>query len=164
MSHFSNLKTHFKEFFHLENALKELNINYKKEKNQVEPEKNVFNEAYSRKMSPYNYDTYHILVTESKIKENLEQYPMVGFFLNRPIMSFKWNDTHYDLNFDPHYWNKSGYSETFFNKISQEYARQALIHEAYKVGFKPIQTKQNEEELNTISITLQRWNGSVSSF
>lgn len=35
MSHFTNLKTSFKNLFHLENALNKLEIPYKREKKQL---------------------------------------------------------------------------------------------------------------------------------
>ena len=36
MSHFTNLKTSFKNLLHLENALKKLEIPYKREKKRIE--------------------------------------------------------------------------------------------------------------------------------
>jgi hypothetical protein len=133
MSHFTNLKTSFKNLFHLENALNKLNINYKKEKKLVE--------SIDTQLFPSN-NNYNInLVLSSSNNSNI---------------TFTWNGEEYELIFDASFWNQPYSVEKFINKISQQYANSVIINESQKIGFQPVKLKQHLDGSNTI--TLQRWN------
>ena len=133
MSHFTNLKTSFKNLFHLENALNKLNINYKKEKKLVE--------SIDTQLFPSN-NNYNInLVLSSSNNSNI---------------TFTWNGEEYELIFDASFWNQPYSVEKFINKISQQYANSVIINESQKIGFQPVKLKQHLDGSNTI--TLQRCN------
>ena len=135
MSHFTNLKTSFKNLFHLESALNKLKIDYRREKKLIE--------AIDMKLFPskLNYSTNLVISTS-----------------NSSDITFSWNGEEYELVFDASFWSQPYSVEKFINKISQQYAHSVIINESQKIGFQPIKVKQNLDGSNTI--TLQRWNRS----
>jgi hypothetical protein len=135
MSHFTNLKTSFKNLFHLENALNKLKINYRKEKKLIE--------SIDKKFFP------------SKINYNIN---LVISTSNSSDITFSWNGEEYELIFDASFWSQPYSVEKFINKISQQYANSVILNESQKIGFQPIKVKQHLDGSNTI--TLQRWNRS----
>ena len=135
MSHFTNLKTSFKNLFHLENALNKLKITYKKEKKLIE--------SVDMKLFP------------SKINYSIN---LVISTSNSSDITFTWNGEEYELVFDISFWSQPYSVEKFINKISQQYANSIIINESQKIGFQPIKVKQHIDGSNTI--TLQRWNRS----
>ena len=135
MSHFTNLKTSFKNLFHLENALNKLKITYKKEKKLIE---SIDTTLFPSKL---NYSINLVISTS-----------------NSSDITFTWNGEEYELVFDASFWSQPYSVEKFINNISQQYANSVIINESQKIGFQPIKVKQHLNGSNTI--TLQRWNRS----
>ena len=129
MSHFTNLKTSFKNLLHLENALNKLEIPYKREKKVIERNNSkLYNiNLVIPQSNDYDYD-----------------------------ITFNWNGEEYELVLDASFWIQPYPVESFINKLSQHYANDVIITESQKIGFQPIKSKQHVDGSNTI--TLQRWN------
>jgi phosphotransferase system IIB component len=123
MSHFTNLKTSFKNLVHLENALNKLKISYKKEKKVVEGNNSKL----------YNVN---LVIPQS----------------NNYDISFNWNGEEYELVLDASFWIQPYPVESFINKLSQHYANDVIIVESQKIGFQPIKTKQHVDGSNTITL------------
>jgi len=132
MSHFTNLKTSFKNLLHLENALKNLGIKYKKSKKIINNDQNM--------SKRYNDN---VIISQS----------------NNYDITFDWNGEEYDLVLDASFWIQPYPVESFINKLSQQYANDVIITESQKIGFQPIKSKQHMDGSNTI--TLQRWNANT---
>ena len=71
-------------------------------------------------------------------------------------IEFAWNGKEYELIADMSFWEQSYPVETFIDKISQQYAGEVIIGESQKIGFQPIQYKQNSDGSTTL--ILERWN------
>ena len=114
MSHFTNMKTRFQNLFYLEKALSRLNIQYEKQKKDL----NISNsELYSTNLviaQPNGYD-----------------------------INFCWNGQEYELIVDMSYWKQPYPIETFIDKIGQQYAGEVIIGESQKIGFQPIKYHSN---------------------
>lgn len=150
MSHFTNLKTSFKNLFHLENALNKLNIQYRREKKLVE--------SINTKLCPSKTDyTINLVISTSKNSDTDYTWNR-GKMLssNTSDIIFTWNGEEYELIFDASFWSQPYSVEKFINTISQQYANSVIITESQKIGFQPIKLKQHVDGSNTI--TLQRWN------
>jgi len=121
MSHFTNMKTRFQNLFYLEKALSRLNIQYEKQKKDL----NISNsELYSTNLviaQPNGYD-----------------------------INFCWNGQEYELIVDMSYWKQPYPIETFIDKIGQQYAGEVIIGESQKIGFQPIKYQQNNDGSNTL--------------
>lgn len=120
MSHFTNLKTSFKNLIHLENALTKLNIPYKREKKLIES---------NTKLHKTN-----LVIPQS----------------NNYDISFNWNGEEYELVLDSSFWIQPYPVENFINKVSQHYANNVIISESQKIGFQPVKLKQHVDGSNTI--------------
>jgi hypothetical protein len=123
MSHFTNLKTSFKNLLHLENALNKLEIPYKREKKVIEGN-------YSKL---YNVN---LVIPQS----------------NNYDITFNWNGEEYELVLDASFWIQPYPVESFINKLSQHYANDVIITESQKIGFQPIRSKQHVDGSNTITL------------
>jgi hypothetical protein len=123
MSHFTNLKTSFKNLLHLENALNKLEIPYKREKKVIEGN-------YSKL---YNVN---LVIPQS----------------NNYDITFNWNGEEYELVLDASFWIQPYPVESFINKLSQDYANDVIITESQKIGFQPIRSKQHVDGSNTITL------------
>ena len=123
MSHFTNLKTSFKNLLHLENALTKLEIPYKREKKVVE----------SNNSKLYNIN---LVIPQS----------------NNYDITFNWNGEEYELVLDASFWIQPYPVESFINKLSQHYANDVIITESQKIGFQPIKSKQHVDGSNTITL------------
>lgn len=132
MSHFTNLKTSFKDLFHLEIALNKLKINYKKEKKLIDSVDTKFLPSKS------NYNINLVIETS-----------------NDYDVTFTWNGEEYELVFDASFWSQPYSVETFISKITLQYANSVIITEGEKVGFSPVKLKNNVDGSKTI--TLVRW-------
>ena len=133
MSHFTNLKTSFKNLIHLENALTKLEIPYKREKKVVE----------SNNSKLYNIN---LVIPQS----------------NNYDITFNWNGEEYELVLDASFWIQPYPVESFINKLSQHYANDVIITESQKIGFQPIKSKQHVDGSNTITLQRWNLNNSVS--
>ena len=133
MSHFTNLKTSFKNLLHLENALNKLEIPYKREKKVID----------SNNSKLYNVN---LVVPQS----------------NNYDITFDWNGEEYELVLDASFWIQPYPVESFINKLSQHYANDVIITESQKIGFEPIKSKQHVDGSNTITLQRWNLNNSVS--
>ena len=123
MSHFTNLKTSFKNLVHLENALNKLEISYRREKKVVEGNNSKL----------YNVN---LVIPQS----------------NNYDITFNWNGEEYELVLDASFWIQPYPVESFINKLSQHYANDVIITESQKIGFQPIRSKQHVDGSNTITL------------
>ena len=133
MSHFTNLKTSFKNLLHLENALNKLEIPYKREKKVIE----------SKNSKLYNIN---LVIPQS----------------NNYDITFNWNGEEYELVLDTSFWIQPYPVESFINKLSQHYANDVIITESQKIGFQPIKSKQHVDGSNTITLQRWNLNNSIS--
>ena len=133
MSHFTNLKTSFKNLVHLENALNKLEISYKREKKVVEGNNSKL----------YNVN---LVIPQS----------------NNYDITFNWNGEEYELVLDASFWIQPYPVESFINKLSQHYANDVIITESQKIGFQPIKSKQHVDGSNIIILQRWNLNNSIS--
>lgn len=133
MSHFTNLKTSFKNLLHLENALNKLEIPYKREKKVIEGNNSKL----------YNVN---LVIPQS----------------NNYDISFNWNGEEYELVLDASFWIQPYPVESFINKLSQHYANDVIISESQKIGFQPIKSKQHVDGSNTITLQRWNLANSIS--
>ena len=133
MSHFTNLKTSFKNLLHLENALNKLEIPYKREKKVIEGNNSKL----------YNVN---LVIPQS----------------NNYDISFNWNGEEYELVLDASFWIQHYPVERFINKLSQHYANDVIISESQKIGFQPIKSKQHVDGSNTITLQRWNLANSIS--
>ena len=134
MSHFTNLKTSFKNLLHLENALSKLNIVYKREKKLIE--------SNNSKLCNIN-----LVIPQS----------------NNYDITFNWNGEEYELILDTSFWIQPYPVENFINKLSQHYANSVIIAESQKIGFQPIKSKQHVDGSNTITLQRWNISNSLSA-
>jgi len=133
MSHFTNLKTSFKNLLHLENALNKLEIPYKRERKVIDSDNSKL------------YNT-NLIIPQS----------------NNYDITFNWNGEEYELVLDTSFWIQPYPVESFINKLSQHYANNVIITESQKIGFQPIKSKQHIDGSNTITLQRWNVNNSVS--
>ena len=133
MSHFTNLKTSFKNLLHLENALNKLEITYKRERKIIEGNNSKL----------YNIN---LVIPQS----------------NNYDITFNWNGEEYELVLDASFWIQPYPVESFINKLSQHYANDVIITEGQKIGFQPVKSKQHVDGSNTITLQRWNLKNSVS--
>jgi len=127
MSHFTSMKTRFQNLFYLEKALNKLEI---------------VNERQKKLIKDSNSKIYSVnLVIPQQNNYDIE---------------FCWNGQEYELIVDMSYWKQPYPIEIFIDKIAQQYAGEVIIGESKKLGFQPIQYRQNNDGSNTL--ILERWN------
>ena len=126
MSHFTYIKTRFQNLFYLEKALTRLNITHS--------QRHINNNSESK-----SYNT-NLIISQS----------------NGYDIEFAWNGQEYELVTDMSFWEQQCPIENFIDKISQQYAGEAIIGESQKIGFQPVQYKQNSDGSTTL--ILERWN------
>ena len=123
MSHFTNLKTSFKNLFHLENALNKLEIPYKREKKVIEGNNS-------------KHHNVNLVISQS----------------NNYDIIFNWNGEEYELILDASFWIQPYPVESFINKLSQHYANNVIITESQKIGFQPIKSQQHVDGSKVITL------------
>ena len=133
MSHFTNLKTSFKNLFHLENALNKLQIPYKREKKAIDADNS-------------KHHNVNLVIPQS----------------NNYDITFNWNGEEYELVLDASFWVQPYPVESFINKLSQHYANDVIITESQKIGFQPVKSKQHVDGSNTITLQRWNLKNSVS--
>jgi phosphotransferase system IIB component len=133
MSHFTNLKTSFKNLLHLENALNKLEITYKREKKVIEGNNSKL----------YNIN---LVIPQS----------------NNYDITFNWNGEEYELVLDASFWIQPYPVENFINKLSQHYANDVILTESKKIGFQPIKSKHHVDGSNTITLQRWNLNNQIS--
>ena len=121
MSHFTHMKTCFRNLTYLEKALNRLDINYKKQ------EKNIVSK---------NSDLYiqNLVIPQS----------------NGYDIEFAWNGKVYELVVDISFWEQPYPIESFIDKVSKQYAGEVIIGESNKMGFQPVKYQQNVDGSNTV--------------
>ncbi len=134
MSHFTNLKTSFKNLLHLENALNKLEIPYKIEKKVIEGNNSKI----------YNVN---LVIPQS----------------NNYDITFNWSGEEYELVLDASFWIQPYPVESFINKLSQHYANDVIITESQKIGFQPIKSKQHLDGSNTITLQRWNLSNQISA-
>lgn len=134
MSHFTNLKTSFKNLLHLENALNKLEITYKREKKVIEGNNSKL----------YNIN---LVIPQS----------------NNYDITFNWNGEEYELVLDASFWIQPYPVESFINKLSQHYANDVILTESQKIGFQPIKSKHHVDGSNTIILQRWNLNNQISA-
>ena len=135
MSHFTNLKTSFKNLIHLENALNKLEIPYKREKKAIDANNS-------------KHHNVNLVIPQS----------------NNYDITFNWNGEEYELVLDASFWIQPYPVESFINKLSQHYANDVIITESQKIGFQPVKSKQHVDGSNTITLQRWNLKNSVSVF
>ena len=133
MSHFTNLKTSFKNLLHLENALNKLEITYKRERKIIEGNNSKL----------YNIN---LVIPQS----------------NNYDITFNWNGEEYELVLDASFWIQPYPVESFINKLSQHYANDVILTESKKIGFQPIKSKHHVDGSNTITLQRWNLNNQIS--
>ena len=133
MSHFTNLKTSFKNLFHLENALNKLQIPYKREKKAIDADNS-------------KHHNVNLVIPQS----------------NNYDITVNWNGEEYELVLDASFWVQPYPVESFINKLSQHYANDVIITESQKIGFQPVKSKQHVDGSNTITLQRWNLKNSVS--
>ena len=121
MSHFTHMKTCFRNLTYLEKALNRLNIDYKKQ------DKNITSTSL-------NLDATNLIIPQS----------------NDYDIKFVWNGQVYELVVDVSFWEQPYPIESFIDKVSKQYAGEVIIGESHKMGFQPIQYQQNVDGSNTV--------------
>lgn len=129
MSHLTSMKTRFQNLFYLEKSLNKLGIANERQKKLVNKNNGDSNS--------YNIS----LLIPQQNSHNIE---------------FCWNGKEYELSVDMSYWKQPYPIEVFINKIAQQYAGEVIIGESKKLGFRPINYRQNNDGSNTL--VLERWN------
>jgi hypothetical protein len=129
MSHFTNIKTHFQNLSYLEKALRKLNLKYEQQKISIDSKNSSFSNPSNSK-----------LVISQSNGSNLE---------------FSWNGQEYELIVDRDFWQQSCSINNFVDQIAQKYAGEVIIGESQKIGFQPVNYKQNIDKSNTL--ILQRY-------
>lgn len=129
MSHFTHMKTCFRNLTYLEKVLNRLNIEYK------EQEINITS-------TNSNFDTKNknLIIPQS----------------NGYDIEFVWNGKAYELVVDVSFWEQPYPIESFIDKVSKQYAGEVIIGESHKMGFQPIEYQRNVDGSNTV--VLERWN------
>ena len=133
MSHFTYLKTSFQNLLYLEKALNRLNIIYKHQKD-------IIND------SNFENSNLNLIINQS----------------NGYDIQFDWNGQEYELVADMSFWEQPWLSQTFIDKVSQQYAGELIIGESQKTGFQLIEYEQNSNGSNIL--ILERWNNTPTNF
>ena len=121
MSHFTHMKTSFRNLFYLEKALNRLNIECKeREKNLNSSDSDFYNTS--------------LIIPQS----------------NGYDIEFVWNGQVYELVVDVSFWEQPYPIESFIDKVSKQYAGEVIIGESQKMGFQPVKYQQNVDGSNTV--------------
>ena len=89
-------------------------------------------------------------------KLNAKNMNLVIPQLNNHDLEFVWNNDEYELILDLMLWKHPYPIESFINLILEQYAKEVIIGETNKIGFQPVELKQNIDGSQTIK--LERWN------
>ena len=121
MSHFTHMKTRFKNLVYLKKALNKLNILHK------EDEVNI---AQQNSKS----QNVNLIIPQS----------------NGYDIEFAWNGEDYELVADLSFWEQPYHVESFIDKLAQQYAGELIIGESQKNGFQRIKYEPNADGSNTL--------------
>ena len=114
MSHFTQVKTSFKNLEYLKRSLKELNLNY---------------QTNSSTVRDYNSELKNVdlIIPQS----------------NGYNIGFNFDGNEYILISDLSFWDQKWSVEGFLNKLSQVYAHQTILAESAKQGFNNVKEINN---------------------
>jgi Protein of unknown function (DUF1257) len=126
MSHFSHIKTQIRNLTFLQNALTELKIDWKP--------------------GPREVRGYRGQVQTAEVVIEQDNGYDIGFY---------WNGQEYELVSDLQFWQQNGSVDRFLQKITQNYAYQAVMSETAKQGFQVAEQQKNQD--GSIRLVLQRW-------
>ncbi|MBD2579022.1 DUF1257 domain-containing protein [Oscillatoria sp. FACHB-1406] len=116
MSHFSNIKTQIRNLSSLQEALDDLEIDWK---------------AGPQSIRGYQGQTRS---AEVAIAQD-----------NQYDIGFSWNGSEYELVADLQYWQQPWSVEGFLKRVTQRYAYRAVVSESAKQGFQ-VAEEQNRED------------------
>jgi len=92
---------------------------------------------------------------QNKVSSNPTDIDLIIPQANGYDVEFTWNGQEYELVVDMSFWEQAYPIESFIDKVSQQYAGEAIIGESEKTGFQPIKYQQNADGSNTL--VLERW-------
>jgi Protein of unknown function (DUF1257) len=95
------------------------------------------------------------IIYKEKEQINTSQAKLVIPQSNGYDIDFNWNGQEYELIVDMSFWKQPYPIESFIDKIAQQYASEVVIGESQKMGFQPVQSRQNIDGSNTL--VLERW-------
>jgi len=121
MSHFTHMKTCFRNLAYLTKALNKLNIKYR------EQDKDIISKNL-------DLSNLNLVIPQS----------------NGYDIEFVWNGQVYELIVDISFWEQPYPIESFIDKVSKQYAGEVIIGESQKMGFQPIKYQQNIDGSNTV--------------
>ena len=116
MSHFSKIKTKFRNLETMKNALTDLGVAWK---------------GGSHSLRGYQGITH---TAEVAIEQD-----------NGYDIGFKWNGKEYELVADLQYWAQNLSVEGFLRQVTQRYAYRTVVEESAKAGFQVSEQKQNQD-------------------
>jgi hypothetical protein len=116
MSHFSQIKTQIRNLESLEEALTDLNIDWKQGQ---------------RPVRGYRGQTHDAEIT-------IEQD-------NGYDIGFKWNGQEYELVADLQYWQQNLSVEGFLRQVTQRYAFNTVVKESTRAGFQVAEQQKNAD-------------------
>jgi hypothetical protein len=116
MSHFSQIKTQIRNLNSLQDALTELNINWK---------------PGPQKVRGYRGQTRDAAIV-------IEQE-------NGYDLGFSWNGKEYELVADLQYWQQNLSVEGFLSRVTQRYAYQTVLQETSRQGFQVAEQQQKQD-------------------
>lgn len=116
MSHFSNIKTQIRNLTSLQEALDDLEIDWK---------------SGPQPIRGYQGQTR---TAEVAISQD-----------NQYDIGFSWNGSEYELVADLQYWQQPWSVEGFLKRVTQRYAYRAVVSESTKQGFQ-VAEEQNRED------------------
>nr|YP_009398605.1 hypothetical protein [Kuetzingia canaliculata]ARW67791.1 hypothetical protein [Kuetzingia canaliculata] len=131
MSHFSKVKTNISNLEILKLTVKQLGFGY--------------TSFYSREEH----------VNSCLVSENLSVYDNI----NKPLFSFVWSGSEYNLVADLQLWSLEIDLSYFLDKLAQYYAYNIILAESSVTGFYPVNAKQSND--GSLRVTLQRWSANV---
>lgn len=126
MSHFSHIKTQIRNLAFLQNALTELRLDWKPGPREVR--------GYRGQVQ-----TAEVVIEQD----------------NGYDLGFCWNGQEYELVADLQFWQQTASVDRFLQKVTQNYAYQAVMSETAKQGFQVAEQQQNQD--GSIRLVLQRW-------
>lgn len=95
------------------------------------------------------------IVNQQKISTQDSSVKLIISQSNGYDLEFSWNGQEYELVADISFWEQKYPVENFIDRIAQQYAGEVVIGESQKIGFQPVQYKQNSDGSNTL--ILERW-------
>ncbi|MDY6937511.1 MAG: DUF1257 domain-containing protein [Cyanobacteriota bacterium] len=116
MSHFSHLKTKIRNLTSLQDALTQLEVDWK---------------SGPREVRGYRGQTQ----TADVVVEQDNGYDI----------GFSWNGQEYELVADLQFWQQNGSVERFLQKVTQQYAYHTVMSETTKQGFQVAEQQKSED-------------------